>query len=97
MDFENKKLKEIHEYIISSQNKPVNLRAFKQRIQFLARVYNKENKGVWPFIYGRDYRPDIPEEEIDYLNQAVFIGMAEREKAIKALTNEDLKLFKEAG
>ena len=48
----------------------------------MTRTFFKEGRGVWPFIYGRDYRPDMPDEEIEYLNQAVFLGLIEREKAI---------------
>ena len=80
IDYENKKVKEIHEFIIASQQQPANLHTFKQRVQFLTRTYNKEGKGVWPFVYGRDYRPNMPDEEIDYLNSAVYLAMGEREK-----------------
>jgi len=68
LDFEIRKVKEIHELIISSQLKPANIRAFKQRLLYLTRAFFKEGRGVWPFIYGRDYRPDMPDEEIEYLN-----------------------------
>ena len=49
------------------------MHVFKERLNYLFRLYNKEGKGVSPFMFGRDYRPDMPEEEIDYTNSAVFV------------------------
>eukprot|EP00347_Sterkiella_histriomuscorum_P008218 403345926 len=82
LEYENKKVKEIHEYYLSSQNQATNIRSFKNRLLFLMRTYFKESKGVYSFQYGRDYRPDMPDEEIDYINQAVYVSMEERMKLI---------------
>jgi hypothetical protein len=38
---------------------------------------------VYPFKYGKDFRPNMPNEEIEYLNKAVIVQMEERSKADK--------------
>ena len=68
LDYENKKVKEIHEYILTSHDKPSNLNSFKNRLLYLFRLFTKEQKGALPFTYGRDYRPDLTSNDIEKLN-----------------------------
>ena len=70
LSFENKKVEEIHQFHVDCLGKPTNITFFKQRLQAMFRHYNKERKGVYPFIYGKDYKPDMPEENIEYINKA---------------------------
>jgi hypothetical protein len=37
-------------------------------LQAIFRIYNKENKGIYPFVFGRDYSPDMSEEALDHVN-----------------------------
>lgn len=43
----------------NSQEKPCNLIVFKERLLALFRFYIKEKKGVLPFVYGVDYKPEM--------------------------------------
>ena len=58
------------------------------------KFYDRERSGINPFIFGHDYRPgkfplilsslDMPEEEIEYINKAVYVNMEERMKSVDA-------------
>jgi hypothetical protein len=52
----------------------------KKRLHYLQGFYSRENQGVFPFIFGHDYRPDMPEEEVEYINKATVVQMEERSK-----------------
>ena len=75
LDFENKKVKELHEFYIFNNGKATNLRALKNRVLFMMRNFYKECKGVYSFNFGRDYRPEMPDEEIEYLNQGILFSL----------------------
>lgn len=34
-------------------------------------------------MFGRDFKPDLPAEEIEYLNKAVLVAMEERKKKVE--------------
>ncbi len=80
LDFENRKVKELHEFMVNSQKKPSNLLSLKSRLQYLYKFYYKETKGVLPFVFGKDYKPDMPDEELEYVNKAVLVTMEERKR-----------------
>ena len=36
-----------------------NLRGLKQRLGLFSKYFLKQDKGLLPFVYGRDYKPDM--------------------------------------
>jgi hypothetical protein len=65
----------------------------RKRIMFLSKFYIGEGKGVMPFVYGRDYRPDMSEEELEYIDKGIFVAMDERIKCINGKkTSSPLKI-----
>ena len=83
MDFENKKVKELAKFAVDSYSKTPNINSFKKRLQVLYKYYNKEGKGVMPFVFGKDYYPDIEERKIEMINPQYLVIYEQRKKAMR--------------
>jgi hypothetical protein len=59
----------------------------KKRLSYLFNFYSKEKMGVQPFVYGRDFKSDMPDEEIEYINKATLVLIEERKKKINGVVN----------
>ncbi|CDW87687.1 UNKNOWN [Stylonychia lemnae] len=92
-DFENAKLREFQNYNKTYKEQEINLHNLKIRVMFLLKALIKHSKGVHKFLYGRDYNPEMPIEELEYLNQMVIVSLDERERLINALGTHDIQVL----
>jgi len=51
-------------------------------MRVIADFYVKQGKGVFPFKFGRDYTPDMSDENTQVINQANKIGLAMQHKIV---------------
>jgi hypothetical protein len=51
----------------------------------IAKFFYARDKGCLPFVFGRDYTPDMPEEEVEYINKANILALEFKMKIIETV------------
>ena len=72
LDFENSEVKELAQFSIDCYSKKKsNLKYLKKRLQAMFGIYNREAKGIFPFIFGKTIIRNTRRSYIDYVNYAL--------------------------
>ena len=82
LDFENAKLRELTKFLTIQQTATPNLKAFACRLNIVAKECEKQNRGMTPFVLGKDFSPDMNHE------QSVMLSVFE-----KLAISDQLKKF----
>ena len=62
-DFEKKKLRELDRFLEMHRASSPNLKAFTFRLNVISKELLKQDRGMVPFVLGKDYSPDMTHEQ----------------------------------
>ena len=74
--FERNKVKEIYKYVETSNHGCI--RILHRRLMSFLKYMNKKDKGCFPLTYGDDIKPNMMEEELDYINKSYSLSLVNR-------------------
>ena len=72
LKYEIEKMDQIFKYNKTNRGYQPNLSLLNDRLYLFAEHYYKEKKGVVPFVWGRDFLPNMPVLEAEYIPPSIF-------------------------
>lgn len=76
LEYDMKKLKEITEFNQTYAQTDANLKALSSRLRLASKYFMRQEKGIVPFVYGKDYRPDMLHDQATQLSQIDRISLS---------------------
>ena len=72
LKYEIEKMDQIFKYNKTNRGYSPNLPLLNDRLYLFAEHYYKEKKGLVPFVWGRDFLPNMPVLEAEYIPDNIF-------------------------
>ena len=69
-----------------------NLEKLIRRLTVICEYYNKQDYGVDKFLYGEDYRPDMPADESNIINEKHIFGIMLKRKTAEEYSDPTLDI-----
>ena len=98
--YEVSKMDEIYRYNKTNRGYLPNIGLLNNRLYLFAEHYYKEKKGLIPFIWGRDYKPNLTQLDSQYIGEVIFkqreetrSKVEEKQKEVKEIQELYVKYY----
>ena len=82
LKYEKSKLREILNFIDEYKDQAPNIDLLITRLSVVCEFYDHKDAGVDRFVYGQDYRPDMPLDQASVIDKKHSFSMAMKKKIV---------------